>query len=275
MPRVLYIDDDEAATVLLSHLLGPTWEVVQVHTIEDAGSHVHDATVQVILLDLHLGVTRGMTSLRALMELTPAAPVVVYSGAGSVADGTHQEAALLGADSFVRKSSALSSAEMTAVLESAIARHDYALRADPAREQMTRVLATVVAIAQLVDEYGRQTLTRLEPPPTPPAMASLPLVPAATADDVDPEALTVLASTSDAPTDADAEIGERWGVRVRGFMAALPVSLKIGVPVFLLLGLGVAAGTIPWSDVQPWLAHWLAPPEVVDVPLAPLDDGTE
>lgn len=105
---ILAIDDHELVrvglrSVLLQHF-GDRYRVEEAQSLEEALAYLKDnaADTFLILLDLHLGDTRGLAGLALLRQRYPGLPVIVVSGLQD--EKVREKAAMLGAVAFVRKS---------------------------------------------------------------------------------------------------------------------------------------------------------------------------
>lgn len=102
MPAVLVVDDEPNIRRMLRGLLED--EGYQVAEAEDGGAGVERAVTEdpdVVLLDLAMPRTDGLTALKRLAERAPDLPVVMMSGRASLADAV--EATRLGAFHFIEK----------------------------------------------------------------------------------------------------------------------------------------------------------------------------
>ncbi|MFW6330735.1 MAG: sigma-54-dependent transcriptional regulator [Gemmatimonadota bacterium] len=102
MPSVLVVDDERNIRRMLRGLLEA--EGYRVTEAEDGGAAVERAVTEdpdVVLMDLAMPRTDGLTALRALAERKPIVPVVMMSGRATLQDAV--EATRLGAFHFIEK----------------------------------------------------------------------------------------------------------------------------------------------------------------------------
>lgn len=105
---ILAIDDHELVrvglrSVLLQHF-GDRYRVEEAQSLEEAlvCLKARSEEVFLILLDLHLGDTRGLAGLALLRQRYPDLPVIVVSGLQD--EKVREKAAMMGASAFVNKS---------------------------------------------------------------------------------------------------------------------------------------------------------------------------
>lgn len=112
--HILIVDDHELvrlglSTLIAAHAAGAhSAEVLQASTLAQALDLYsrHGEAIALVLLDLHLPDTHGLSGLRGFLTRFPRAPIAVLSGSG---DPTLvREAAALGASKFFNKSGQLS-----------------------------------------------------------------------------------------------------------------------------------------------------------------------
>ena len=112
-PRLLVVDDHELVRLGLVTLIaaeaadGPAPEVLEACSLAQALHlySVHGEGIALVLLDLHLPDTHGLSGLRSFLARFPRAPVVVLSGSSDPA--LMREAIAVGARDFLAKSSQL------------------------------------------------------------------------------------------------------------------------------------------------------------------------
>jgi len=109
-PRLLIVDDHELVRLGLSALIAahaagqPVPEVLEASTLAQA-LHLystHGDGIALVLLDLHLPDTHGLSGLRDFLARFPRAPIVVLSGSSDPA--LMREAVAAGARAFLAKS---------------------------------------------------------------------------------------------------------------------------------------------------------------------------
>ena len=103
--RVLVVEDDDDIRLLLRLSLGSEHDVEIVGELADGTSALEAAGAMapdVVVLDLQMPGTDGLTALPLLRDRCPDAAVVVYS-----ATGRRAEAMAAGADAYVEKSTSL------------------------------------------------------------------------------------------------------------------------------------------------------------------------
>ena len=104
---ILTVDDHELVRLglrtALARQFGNRFEVEEAASLEEALACLEDRVdaVLVVLLDLHLGDSRGLAGLRLLREHHPRTPVIVVSGIHD--DRVRDEALMQGAQAYIRK----------------------------------------------------------------------------------------------------------------------------------------------------------------------------
>ncbi|MDQ3819005.1 MAG: response regulator [Acidobacteriota bacterium] len=79
--RILYVDDHEDTSFMLTHLLGQSdYEVVTAPSVERALELVREEKFDLYVLDKRLPDGSGLDLCRRLNALTPDVPVIFYSG---------------------------------------------------------------------------------------------------------------------------------------------------------------------------------------------------
>lgn len=81
--KVLLIDDDEAEFHLVSELLSDKkqqFQLVWVDNLKKGIEHINAEKVDVVLLDLFLGDSRGLETFKRMKELVKNTPIVILSG---------------------------------------------------------------------------------------------------------------------------------------------------------------------------------------------------
>ena len=100
--RILYVDDHEDTSFMLTHLLGQSdYEVVTAPSISRALELVREERFDLYVLDKRLPDGSGLDLCRRLNELTPHVPVIFYSG--DAYELHRQEGLDAGADAYVTK----------------------------------------------------------------------------------------------------------------------------------------------------------------------------
>lgn len=103
--RILIVDDDPAAVLLLQTFLGgEDVEVLAVTESAHAERAFHDFEPDIVLLDLHMPVPDGLEILRRLQSIRSElgfVPIVVLTSDGSKV--VRNSALILGADEFLTK----------------------------------------------------------------------------------------------------------------------------------------------------------------------------
>jgi DNA-binding response OmpR family regulator len=100
--RILYVDDHEDTSFMLTHLLGQSnYEVVTASSMMDALNLIKSEKFDLYVLDKRLPDGSGLDLCRRLNQATPGVPVIFYSGD---AYELHREEGLsAGADAYVTK----------------------------------------------------------------------------------------------------------------------------------------------------------------------------
>ena len=112
-PRILIVDDHELlrlglSTLIAAHASGPQPpEVLEACTLVQALDLYsrHGDVIALVLLDLHLPDTHGLSGLRAFLARFPRAPIAVLSGSGE--PSIMREAVAAGAQAYLSKSAHL------------------------------------------------------------------------------------------------------------------------------------------------------------------------
>lgn len=79
--RILYVDDHEDTSFMLTHLLGQSdYEVVTANSVSHALTLIHEEKFDLYILDKRLPDGSGLELCRRLHEATPDVPVIFYSG---------------------------------------------------------------------------------------------------------------------------------------------------------------------------------------------------
>ena len=100
--RILYVDDHEDTSFMLTHLLGQSdYEVVTAPSISRALELVREERFDLYVLDKRLPDGSGLDLCRRLNELTPHVPVIFYSG--DAYELHRQEGLDAGAEAYVTK----------------------------------------------------------------------------------------------------------------------------------------------------------------------------
>ena len=100
--RILYVDDHEDTSFMLTHLLGQSdYEVVTAPTIRCALELISDEKFDLYVLDKRLPDGSGLELCRRLNQATPAVPVIFYSG--DAYELHRREGLDAGADAYVTK----------------------------------------------------------------------------------------------------------------------------------------------------------------------------
>jgi len=103
--RVLVVDDDDDIRLLLRLSIGGEEDMDVVEEVANGAAAIEaiaDAAPDVVVLDLQMPGTDGLTALPLLRDRYPDAAVLVYS-----ATGRRSEALAAGADAYVDKSTSL------------------------------------------------------------------------------------------------------------------------------------------------------------------------
>lgn len=130
MLRVLVIDDNRADRGLVIRELKREFAQLQVQEIIDASSFTAALTAgefDVVITDYQLGWTNGLNILKAIKELYPDCPVVMFTATGS--EEIAVEAMKSGLDDYILKSATryvLLPSVVKVVLERALLRHQAA-----------------------------------------------------------------------------------------------------------------------------------------------------
>ncbi|HEV7374431.1 MAG TPA: response regulator [Pyrinomonadaceae bacterium] len=100
--RILYVDDHEDISFMLTHLLGQSdHEVVTANSMAAALKLIESEKFDLYVLDKRLPDGSGLDLCRMLNEVTPEVPVIFYSGD---AYALHREEGLCaGAEAYVTK----------------------------------------------------------------------------------------------------------------------------------------------------------------------------
>lgn len=100
--RILYVDDHEDTSFMLTHLLGQSdYEVVTASSMAAALLLIESEKFDLYVLDKRLPDGSGLDLCRMLNEVTPDVPVIFYSGD---AYALHREEGLCaGAEAYVAK----------------------------------------------------------------------------------------------------------------------------------------------------------------------------
>lgn len=102
--RILYVDDHEDTSFMLTHLLGQwDYEVITAKSVADALSLVDTSKFDLYVLDKLLPDGSGLDLCRTLNKSTPDVPVIFYSG--DAYELHRQEAMCAGANAYVTKPS--------------------------------------------------------------------------------------------------------------------------------------------------------------------------
>ena len=100
--RILYVDDHEDTSFMLTHLLGQwDYEVMTAPSITRALELVREEKFDLYVLDKRLPDGSGLDLCRRLNELTPHVPVIFYSG--DAYELHRQEGLDAGADAYITK----------------------------------------------------------------------------------------------------------------------------------------------------------------------------
>jgi DNA-binding response OmpR family regulator len=100
--RILYVDDHEDTSFMLTHLLGQSdYEVVSARSMADALECIKREKFDLYVLDKRLPDGSGLDLCRRLNEFTPDVPVIFYSG--DAYESHRQEGLRAGADAYVTK----------------------------------------------------------------------------------------------------------------------------------------------------------------------------
>ena len=100
--RILYVDDHEDTSFMLTHLLGQSdYEVMTAAGMERALELIRQEKFDLYVLDKRLPDGSGLDLCRRLNELTPHVPVIFYSG--DAYELHRQQGIDAGADAYVTK----------------------------------------------------------------------------------------------------------------------------------------------------------------------------
>ena len=100
--RILYVDDHEDTSFMLTHLLGQSdYEVVTANSIRCAMDLAAEEKFDLYVLDKRLPDGSGLDLCRQLSEATPGVPIIFYSG--DAYEMHRQEGFSAGADAYVTK----------------------------------------------------------------------------------------------------------------------------------------------------------------------------
>jgi len=100
--RILYVDDHEDTSFMLTHLLGQSdYEVVTAPSMNSALELIKEEKFDLYLLDKRLPDGSGLELCRRLNEATPGVPIIFYSG--DAYELHRQQGLAAGADAYVIK----------------------------------------------------------------------------------------------------------------------------------------------------------------------------
>jgi DNA-binding response OmpR family regulator len=100
--RILYVDDHEDTSFMLTHLLGQSdYEVVAALSMSGALGLIKEEKFDLYVLDKRLPDGSGLELCRRLNEATPGVPVIFYSG--DAYEMHRQQGLAAGADAYVIK----------------------------------------------------------------------------------------------------------------------------------------------------------------------------
>lgn len=100
--RILYVDDHEDTSFMLTYLLGQSnYEVVTANSVTHALSLIKQEKFDLYVLDKRLPDGSGLDLCRNLNEMTPDVPVIFYSG--DAYELHRQEGLCAGAEAYVTK----------------------------------------------------------------------------------------------------------------------------------------------------------------------------
>jgi DNA-binding response OmpR family regulator len=100
--RILYVDDHEDTSFMLTHLLGQSdYEVVTANSMAAALRLIESVKFDLYVLDKRLPDGSGLDLCRMLNEATPDVPVIFYSG--DAYELHRQEGLCAGAEAYVAK----------------------------------------------------------------------------------------------------------------------------------------------------------------------------
>ncbi len=151
--KVLLIDDDEAQYHLVDELLkekGTLFDLEWVDSLNKAFDRIPQGAVDVILLDLFLGDSRGLDTFKRMKARVKDIPIVIVSGLDD--EKSAVEAIQQGAQDFLVKNG-LDGSRLSRVIQFAIKRHE--IQKDPRNEGL------VDSLTGLYNKHG--FLTMIEP----------------------------------------------------------------------------------------------------------------
>jgi CheY-like chemotaxis protein len=100
--RILYVDDHEDTSFMLTHLLGQSdYEVVTAPGMRSALELIKEEKFDLYVLDKRLPDGSGLDLCRQLNEMTPDIPIIFYSG--DAYELHRQEGLCAGAEAYVIK----------------------------------------------------------------------------------------------------------------------------------------------------------------------------
>ena len=100
--RILYVDDHEDTSFMLTHLLGQSdYEVVPAFSMSGALELIKEEKFDLYVLDKRLPDGSGLELCRRLNEATPGVPIIFYSG--DAYELHRQQGLAAGADAYVIK----------------------------------------------------------------------------------------------------------------------------------------------------------------------------
>ncbi|WOE74944.1 response regulator transcription factor [Alterisphingorhabdus coralli] len=108
MPRIVITDDHPLFRSALSQAVSKVWpdaDIVEAETIAQARSALEDAASDLLLLDVHLPDSNGLTALLDFRQDFPAMPIAIVSASEEA--GVSNAAQSLGACAFIPKSAPL------------------------------------------------------------------------------------------------------------------------------------------------------------------------
>ncbi len=92
-PLVLIVDDDASLRLLCRvNLELDGYRVVEAHSVASAEQALADATVDLVLLDVHIGADDGVELMRSLRKREHDVPVVLFTGSARLDAPTIAEA---------------------------------------------------------------------------------------------------------------------------------------------------------------------------------------
>lgn len=152
---VLVVEDDEAYSaflrVLLDRRAGSTARATYVPTLADGLSRVLDGTPDVVLLDLNLPDSLGLSTLERMREAAAITPLVVMSGDGELE--LDLEAARLGADEFLLKDT-ITGPQLVRTLRYVTARRQWLRASSWQDEDLRRVVLQNADPMVVINEDG-------------------------------------------------------------------------------------------------------------------------